>query len=432
MDMQTTSTIPSPHTSLQPSTTRTSSPAGSVRQSSITFHFSDSDTPSGASNGESSGGRSLDSFDIDIVCGDENAINEAILHFADYQHKPKAEKTDYEIQSIGTGNFADILLYHHPKPMKHRGHKQSETFNCAFKFAKEVEEEKQINNERIFLRETRDHKNIVRLFATFRHNLKTVLVLEQCQHSLQDLLDMDHNSLTEYQVRIIARDTARALIYLEEKHIAHCDLKPGNVLEYTKNHWKLCDFRLSLFKGTRAFEYMGTLEYMAPEAIKQLLYSCHSDWFAFGILLMELAIHPKKIKDLFPITYEPHELCELLSLQSHEENKEFMEETLRDYLSNLKTQKPDQRTIDDILQSTPKELNLAYVAHISILIKEISISWQEEFLILAFAELQHKTTDRLHPKHIAHYQQNALERMYQENRGVQPNRRCVPQCCIIQ
>ncbi|WP_211824901.1 protein kinase domain-containing protein [Kistimonas asteriae] len=403
----------------------------------VTFHFSDSDTPSGASNGESSGERSLDSFDIDVACGDENAIKEAILHFSDYQKKPEPadtalQKIDYEMQAIGTGHFANILLYRHLSATEHSDHEQSETFSCAFKFAKEAWEENQINNELKLLREIHDHKNIVKLCASFRHNLQTVLVLERCQHSLQDLLDMDHGSLTEHQVRVIGRDIARALTYLEEKHIAHCDLKPANVLEYKKNCWKVCDLGLSQTKGTRSPEYKGTLEYMAPEAMKQLLYSCHSDWFAFGILLMELAIHPTKIKDLFPITYQSHELCELLSLQNDEENKAFMEETLQDYMSNLKTQKPDQRTIDDILKSTPKALNLAYVAHISILIKEISISWQEEFLILAFAELQDKTTDRLHPKHIARYQQNALERMYQENRDAQPYRRCVPQCCSIQ
>ncbi|GAA4650797.1 hypothetical protein GCM10023116_30800 [Kistimonas scapharcae] len=334
------------------------------------------------------------------------------------------------MQPIGTGNFANILLYRHMDANEQRDDERLEKFSCAFKFAKEPWEESQIINELTLLREIRDPENILKLFGSFTHSQKTVLVFERCQQSLQNLLD--YGNLTEHQGRGVGRDIANGLTYLQKKGIVLCDLKPDNVLEYKENWWKVCDLGLSQRQGDHSLEYKGKLEYMAPESMQQLSYTCYSDWFSFGILLMEIAIHPEKIKELSPYPEKPEEFIEYLNFQNDEEKKTFIEETLRDYMNNLKTQKPDQRSIDDILQSTPKKLNLAYVSDISILIKEVSTNWKEEFLILAFAEIQDKATDRLHPKHIVRYQQAALDKMNREHGEVRHYRRCVPQCCIVQ
>jgi formylglycine-generating enzyme required for sulfatase activity len=84
--------------------------------------------------------------------------------------------------------------------------------------------------------------------------------------SLQDLLKKGPLPWRDAALR--GAEIARALEALHEEGIVHRDLKPANVLLDEEGRTKLCDFglaRTGMSELTRTNEFMGTLEYLAPE-----------------------------------------------------------------------------------------------------------------------------------------------------------------------
>ena len=106
---------------------------------------------------------------------------------------------------------------------------------------------------------------------------------------------------TEREVLFYAAEMLQAIEYLHSKKVLYRDLKPENVLIDREGHIKLADFGLSKrFSMTRSqtgqkndqrltYDIVGTPQYMAPETISGKGHNMESDWWAFGIVLYELA-----------------------------------------------------------------------------------------------------------------------------------------------
>ncbi|UQA55844.1 serine/threonine-protein kinase [Polyangium aurulentum] len=110
----------------------------------------------------------------------------------------------------------------------------------------------------------------------------------------------------------IARQIASALEAVHEKGIVHRDLKPQNVMVQPQDHVKVLDFGLAkvpvekLSSASRAAAkpapaltgvgtVMGTLGYMAPEAVKGMeAVDARADLYALGIMIYEMltGLHP--------------------------------------------------------------------------------------------------------------------------------------------
>ena len=70
-----------------------------------------------------------------------------------------------------------------------------------------------------------------------------LIVMEMVtSHTLQRLLDDVTQTVTRGQRLQFAKEVTAALDYLHNKHVAHLDVKPKNVLMTSSNSCKLADF----------------------------------------------------------------------------------------------------------------------------------------------------------------------------------------------
>ncbi|CAJ0956589.1 unnamed protein product, partial [Mesorhabditis belari] len=97
--------------------------------------------------------------------------------------------------------------------------------------------------------------------------------------------------LDERVTRFLSLQILSALRYLHAKGIAHCDLKPENVLlsELSSNfpQTKLCDFGYARFIGESQFRktIVGTPAYLPPEVLQKRGYNKSLDMWSVGVII---------------------------------------------------------------------------------------------------------------------------------------------------
>ncbi len=188
-----------------------------------------------------------------------------------------------------------------------------------------------------------------------------------------------------------------------------------------------------MLRKSRLAVYKGTPEYMAPEIIYNGKYSSHSDWFALGVIIVELITPQAKLKPLFSgkSTIDPFEIMK--SLNCDEVIEEYMITYHRPFIEHLRSQKPNDRGVDDILRTLPNKYDFANSSDILSLLQTPRLQWKEQMLILAHAQLQEHPAARLHPEIIVSLQQEAPEqRSKRQSIDTTCNQRCTPKCCLIQ
>lgn len=88
------------------------------------------------------------------------------------------------------------------------------------------------------------------------------------------------------------REVLEALAEVHASGLIHRDVKPSNLLVFTDNRLKLCDFGLGrtldrpVALQTRAF--VGTFQYAAPEQIAQRAVDARADLYSAGVILYEM------------------------------------------------------------------------------------------------------------------------------------------------
>ncbi len=91
----------------------------------------------------------------------------------------------------------------------------------------------------------------------------------------------------ENEVKFYAAEICIGLTDLHKKNIIYRDLKPQNILLDDSGHIKITDFGLSKMVSSsgndRAYTMCGTLDYLAPEVIKEVGHNKSADWWSFVI-----------------------------------------------------------------------------------------------------------------------------------------------------
>lgn len=147
-----------------------------------------------------------------------------------------------------------------------------------------------IVNEILVMRESQ-HPNIVNFLDSFLISDTELWVIMEYMEggALTDIID--HNTLTEPQISVIARETCKGLEHLHTQAIIHRDIKSDNILLNTRGQVKITDFgfcaKLTDQRSKRA-TMVGTPYWMAPEVVKQKEYGEKVDVWSLGILLIEL------------------------------------------------------------------------------------------------------------------------------------------------
>jgi serine/threonine protein kinase len=164
-----------------------------------------------------------------------------------------------------------------------------------------------------------NHSNIIRLFDEFRKNDSWYMVFEYCgRGDLEKLIGKKgtfHQNnigmLKEELVSLIAAELVEAVFYLQEKNIAHRDIKLANILITDGFEVKLAD--LGFAKAVHHDEdflksYAGTPVIMAPEIFDNGKYTNKCDIWSLGVVLYQLLyghlpFYPKKgvLEDLISL-----------------------------------------------------------------------------------------------------------------------------------
>jgi serine/threonine-protein kinase len=138
-----------------------------------------------------------------------------------------------------------------------------------------------------------EHPNIVRVLAPEKKS-RVYLVMEYAEGKSLRAVMNERKRLPTEQALDIARQIARALMYLHAKGIVHRDLKPENVMLTPSGDVKLLDFGIAMDEAARRLTWfglsppVGTPDYMAPEQVRGKRGDARTDVYALGTLLYEM------------------------------------------------------------------------------------------------------------------------------------------------
>lgn len=233
------------------------------------------------------------------------------LQFFSDEHKgveleniEKAKNKDDEIPNaisiyseIGKGTYGTVW--------KGKMQDKEVACKCSNSTDENSEDTKKLMEELRILRELK-HEKIVHLLGTYRgpfgnsYNHIFFVVTEFAENgNLKDLLK--NQDLGQEILLDVCIDIVKGMCYLSKKKIIHRDLSARNIL-ITKNFTaKISGFKKSIFLGENANIFLDkqqplvlrnnpfyNVKWMAPESLKDSIYSTKTDIWSFGATLYEI------------------------------------------------------------------------------------------------------------------------------------------------
>lgn len=133
--------------------------------------------------------------------------------------------------------------------------------------------------------------HVLELFNSFEDKQNLYLVLEYCENGNLYTYIREKEVIEEKKAFIFFFQTALAMEYLHSQNVIHRDLKPENLLLDKNLNIKISDFGWSTMRKREQemrSTFCGTVDYMAPEMVKNKKYDFKVDIWSLGVLLYEL------------------------------------------------------------------------------------------------------------------------------------------------
>ena len=151
--------------------------------------------------------------------------------------------------------------------------------------------------------------NIVKYYDSFQDKDKYYILMEYCDgKNLKDYIKENTESIEENIIYNIIKQICIGIKKIHEMKIVHRDIKPENIFMNNKMEIKIGDFGISKQfnqnkEYTKTLIKAGSIEYMAPEIIKDGIYNKKSDMFSLGCIIFILWIYFISIHICFIILY---------------------------------------------------------------------------------------------------------------------------------
>ncbi|KAJ7505378.1 kinase-like domain-containing protein [Mycena galericulata] len=132
------------------------------------------------------------------------------------------------------------------------------------------------------------HPCIVSLFSTISTPSAHVYLLELCSGGTLSRY-LEDNSVTEDHLRGVLKSLIEALIYLKKQSVVHRNIRPSNILLTADGRIKLGDFDLATYLPPSKLPtncFPDGPHFVAPEILAHLPYSCDTDLWSVGCLLI--------------------------------------------------------------------------------------------------------------------------------------------------
>ncbi|CAJ1085953.1 protein kinase D4 [Xyrichtys novacula] len=226
-----------------------------------------------------------------------SAIRQALMPVQSSGGKSKEEEKQGELgndissvyqistdEVLGSGQFGVVYGGTHRKTGR------SVAIKVIDKTRFPTKQERQLRNEEAILQNL-SHLGVVVLEDMFETVQHVFVVMEKLHGDmLEMILSSEKGRLPERITRFLVTQILEALRYLHLKRIAHCDLKPENVLLASADplpQVKLCDFGFARIIGEKSFRrsVVGTPAYLAPEVISSCGYNRSLDMWSVGVIM---------------------------------------------------------------------------------------------------------------------------------------------------
>ncbi|MEE4544044.1 serine/threonine-protein kinase [Streptomyces sp. V4-01] len=137
-----------------------------------------------------------------------------------------------------------------------------------------------------------DHPAVVTIHDVVMHDGRPWIVMERIRgESLGDRLKSERR-LSDGEAARIAGAVAEALGAAHARGVLHRDVKPANVLLGPSGRVVLTDFGIARIQGerslTRSGEFVGSLEYTAPERMGSARPGAAADLWSLGVMLFRM------------------------------------------------------------------------------------------------------------------------------------------------
>ena len=187
---------------------------------------------------------------------------------------------------IGTGSLGKVIL-------------------VLYKKNKNIYAMKELSKSKIKINKQEEHSKserdlMIELTSPFIVNIKFAFQDETKLYIVSEFLQggdmfyhMHHSTInfTENTVKFYIIELILAIEFLHENNVIYRDLKPENILMNSEGHIKISDFGLSKKlenQKDKAYTLCGTLQYLAPEILKNKGYDKSVDWWSLGCIYYEM------------------------------------------------------------------------------------------------------------------------------------------------